>query len=67
MAPWETEEIGPFTITAVPAVDGFGDPQVSWVIAAAGRRILHAGDTLFHGSWWLIAGRRDRSTWPSCR
>jgi L-ascorbate metabolism protein UlaG (beta-lactamase superfamily) len=58
MAPWETAELGPFIITAVPAVDGFGDPQVSWVIEAAGRRILHAGDTLFHGSWWLIAGRQ---------
>jgi L-ascorbate metabolism protein UlaG (beta-lactamase superfamily) len=57
MEPWESVEAGPFTVTAVPAVDGFGDPQVSWVIEAGGRRILHAGDTLFHGSWWLIAGR----------
>jgi L-ascorbate metabolism protein UlaG (beta-lactamase superfamily) len=55
--PWETLEVGPFEITALPAVDGFGDPQVSWVVAAEGRRILHAGDTLFHGWWWLAAGR----------
>lgn len=57
LAPWETLTRGPFTCTAVPAVDGFGDPQVSWVVEVGGRRVLHAGDTLFHGSWWLIAMR----------
>lgn len=55
--PWETVEIGPFRFTALPAADGFGDPQVSWCIAADGCRILHAGDTLFHGWWWLSALR----------
>jgi L-ascorbate metabolism protein UlaG (beta-lactamase superfamily) len=55
--PWETLEIGPFEISALPAADGFGDPQVSWVVAAEGRRVLHAGDTLFHGWWWLAALR----------
>lgn len=54
---WDTVETGPFVATAVPAVDGFGDPQVSWVIEADGKRIIHAGDTLFHGSWWLIRMR----------
>ncbi|MEA2126036.1 MAG: hypothetical protein QOI80_2818 [Solirubrobacteraceae bacterium] len=54
---WETVTEGPFTITAVPAVDGFGDPQVSYVVEADGFRILHGGDTLFHGSWWIIAIR----------
>lgn len=57
MAPWETVTDGPFTITAVPAVDGFGDPQVSWIVEADRTRILHAGDTLFHGAWWLISMR----------
>jgi L-ascorbate metabolism protein UlaG (beta-lactamase superfamily) len=52
VAPWETVEAGPFTVTAIPAVDGFGDPQVGWVIEAEGTRVLHHGDTLFHGSWW---------------
>lgn len=56
--PWETVEIGPFSFTALPAADGFGDPQVSWCIAADGCRILHAGDTLFHGWWWLSALRQ---------
>jgi len=51
---WETVQVGPFTISAVPAVDGFGDPQLSWVVAADGQRIIHCGDTLFHGWWWLI-------------
>jgi L-ascorbate metabolism protein UlaG (beta-lactamase superfamily) len=55
--PWETVEIGPFSFTALPAADGFGDPQVSWCIGANGCRILHAGDTLFHGWWWLSALR----------
>lgn len=53
LEPWESLARGPFTFTAVPAVDGFGDPQVSWAVEAGGVRILHAGDTLFHGSWWL--------------
>lgn len=56
--PWETLEIGPFSFTALPAADGFGDPQVSWCIAAEGCRVLHAGDTLFHGWWWLSALRQ---------
>jgi L-ascorbate metabolism protein UlaG (beta-lactamase superfamily) len=42
------------TLTAVPAVDGFGDPQVSWVIEGDGRRIIHCGDSLWHGYWWRI-------------
>jgi L-ascorbate metabolism protein UlaG (beta-lactamase superfamily) len=46
-----------FTVTAVPAVDGLGDPQVGWAVEADGARLFHGGDTLFHGSWWLIAGR----------
>jgi len=54
---WERVELAPFTITAVPAVDGLGDPQVGWVIEADGQRVFHGGDTLFHGYWWLIARR----------
>ena len=55
--PWETIEVGPFAIAAIPALDGFGDPQVSWSVAAEGCCILHAGDTLFHGWWWHAALR----------
>lgn len=46
--------LGDFTATAVPAVDGYGDPQVSWIVSAGGRRIIHCGDTLWHGAWWQI-------------
>lgn len=57
LAPWETRETGFFVITAVPSVDGFGDPQVSWVVEAGGQRIFHGGDTTFHGGLWPIASR----------
>jgi len=46
--------LGDFTATAVPASDGYGDPQVSWVVSGGGRRIIHCGDTLWHGAWWHI-------------
>jgi L-ascorbate metabolism protein UlaG (beta-lactamase superfamily) len=51
----DTAALGPFTVTAVDAVDGLGDLQVSWVVEAAGLRILHAGDTVWHGAWWRLA------------
>ena len=54
---WESFEIGPFVLTALPAVDGLGDPQVSWVVEAGGQRLLHLGDTIFHGYWWRMAQR----------
>lgn len=57
LTPWEVTTVGPFTITALPAVDGFGDPQVSWLVEAGGTRVLHLGDTTFHGYWWRIAQR----------
>ena len=51
---WEPQLLGDFTATAVPASDGYGDLQVSWVVSAGGRRIFHGGDTLWHGHWWRI-------------
>jgi L-ascorbate metabolism protein UlaG (beta-lactamase superfamily) len=51
---FEPQLLGNFTVIAVPAVDGYGDPQVSWVIIANGRRVIHCGDTLWHGNWWKI-------------
>jgi L-ascorbate metabolism protein UlaG (beta-lactamase superfamily) len=54
---WEQLEADAFTVTALPAVDGLGDPQLSWLVEAEGRRILHLGDTVFHGYWWRIARR----------
>jgi L-ascorbate metabolism protein UlaG (beta-lactamase superfamily) len=54
---WESVEAGPFTLTALPAVDGLGDPQVAWAVEAGGRRVLHLGDTVFHGYWWRMVRR----------
>ncbi|MBD9467738.1 MBL fold metallo-hydrolase [Pseudoxanthomonas sp. PXM01] len=51
---WEPQLLGNFTATPVPAADGYGDTQVSWVVSAGGRRIFHGGDTLWHGNWWRI-------------
>ncbi len=60
VAAWESDTVGPFTCTALPAVDGLGDPQVSWLIEADGTRVLHLGDTVFHGAWWQMARRAGR-------
>jgi L-ascorbate metabolism protein UlaG (beta-lactamase superfamily) len=57
VAAWETLALGPFSCTALPAVDGLGDPQVSWLVEGGGRRVVHLGDTVFHGAWWQIARR----------
>jgi L-ascorbate metabolism protein UlaG (beta-lactamase superfamily) len=54
---WGRVEAGPFTLMALPAVDGLGDPQVSWLVEAEGRRVLHLGDTIYHGYWWRMARR----------
>ncbi|SDG49278.1 L-ascorbate metabolism protein UlaG, beta-lactamase superfamily [Lentzea fradiae] len=54
---WSSRELGPFEVTAVPSLDGLGDPQVSWVVEAGGQRVFHGGDTMFHGWWWLVARR----------
>ena len=52
---WERFEVGDLTVTALPAADGTGDPQLSWAIEGDGQRILHCGDTVFHGWWWRMA------------
>jgi L-ascorbate metabolism protein UlaG (beta-lactamase superfamily) len=57
VATWESVSIGPFEVTSLPAVDGLGDPQVSWLVAAGNIRVLHLGDTVFHGAWWQMARR----------
>jgi len=48
---------GGFLFTAVPAEDGLGEEQVSWVISVDDKRFLHAGDTLWHGKWPLIGNQ----------
>jgi L-ascorbate metabolism protein UlaG (beta-lactamase superfamily) len=51
---YEPQLLGEFTATPVPASDGYGDPQVSWIVSAGNRRIIHCGDTMWHGYWWRI-------------
>jgi L-ascorbate metabolism protein UlaG (beta-lactamase superfamily) len=57
VAPWQSVTAATFTLTALPASDGLGDPQVSWLVEADGVRVLHLGDTMFHGYWWRMAHR----------
>lgn len=45
---------GGFAFTAVPAEDGLGDNQVSWIVSDGTHRVLHGGDTLWHGQWGNI-------------
>ncbi|MBW7474509.1 MBL fold metallo-hydrolase [Paenibacillus oenotherae] len=47
--------IGPFTATAAHSVDGMGDPQIAWIVEGGGKKLIHCGDTLWHGYWWKIA------------
>jgi L-ascorbate metabolism protein UlaG (beta-lactamase superfamily) len=54
---WDSFAVGPFAVTALPAVDGLGDPQLAWLVEAEGRRVVHLGDTVFHGYWWRMARR----------
>jgi len=42
-------------VTALPSVDGIGDIQVAWVVEGDGRKVIHCGDTLWHGYWWSFA------------
>ncbi|GMK41203.1 hypothetical protein PCCS19_42590 [Paenibacillus sp. CCS19] len=50
----ETVEIGSLKATASYAVDGVGDPQISWIVEDGGKKLFHSGDTLWHGYWWRI-------------
>ena len=50
---------GPLKITAVYALDGFGDPQYSWVVEDGEHRILHGGDTLWHNQFWSLGTRYE--------
>ncbi|RXT04555.1 MBL fold metallo-hydrolase [Ammoniphilus sp. CFH 90114] len=51
----DTIEIGDLKVTATYSVDGLGDPQVAWVVSTADKKIIHCGDTLWHGYWWNIS------------
>jgi L-ascorbate metabolism protein UlaG (beta-lactamase superfamily) len=54
---WDSLDAGPFRLTPVPSHDWRGDDQVAWILEAGGRRIIHCGDTIWHGRWYEIARR----------
>lgn len=56
-AMYEPIRRGGFIFTAVPASDGFGAEQVSWVVTYGQRRLFHGGDTLWHGKLDLIGAQ----------
>jgi len=51
---YEPYILGDFTVCPVLAVDAFNDFQISWVISGGGKRVIHCGDTLWHGNWWRV-------------
>ncbi|MFJ2264025.1 MBL fold metallo-hydrolase [Streptomyces sp. NPDC087844] len=53
----ESRGVGPLTVTPVASLDwrGTDSDQVAWVVEGAGARIIHCGDTMWHGNWWQIA------------
>ncbi|MFD5428236.1 MBL fold metallo-hydrolase [Streptomyces sp. NPDC127084] len=58
--PQELEQprrVGSLTVTPVTSLDWRGGDcdQVAWIVAGGGRRIIHCGDTMWHGNWWQIA------------
>jgi L-ascorbate metabolism protein UlaG (beta-lactamase superfamily) len=55
MAAGDMVKVKEAEITAVPAVDGLGDEQLSWIVKTKEGTIFHGGDTLWHGYWWKIA------------
>ncbi|PRY30773.1 MBL fold metallo-hydrolase [Pseudosporangium ferrugineum] len=53
----EPRRIGGLTVTPVASLDwrGTDSDQVAWVVEGGGGRIIHCGDTMWHGNWWQIA------------
>jgi L-ascorbate metabolism protein UlaG (beta-lactamase superfamily) len=52
---YEIATFGPFDVTALPAVDGLGEPRTSFFIELDDIRMIHCGDTLWHGYWYKWA------------
>jgi L-ascorbate metabolism protein UlaG (beta-lactamase superfamily) len=61
--PWEMKKLDVISVAAVPAVDWRGADQVSWVVEHNGHRIIHCGDTIWHGRWWRIAREYGPFDW----
>lgn len=41
-------------VSASFSVDGYGSPQVSWIISDDEHTVIHCGDTQWHGYWWRM-------------
>jgi L-ascorbate metabolism protein UlaG (beta-lactamase superfamily) len=54
---WQRLDAGPFRLTPLPSHDWRGDDQVAWMVQIHGHRLIHCGDTMWHGSWYEIARR----------
>ena len=52
---YEGAALGSFYVSALPAVDGLGDPRISFFIELDAIRMIHCGDTLWHGYWYKWA------------
>lgn len=52
---YEAAEVGPFDVTALPAVDGLGESRISFHLALDEIRMIHCGDTMWHGYWYKWA------------
>ena len=48
---YQPETFGDFVFIPVPAADGFGDAQVSWIIKSGAWTIIHCGDTIWHSGF----------------
>lgn len=64
---WQSFEIGPFTLTALPAADGTGESQVSWAVAAGGHASCTAVTRCFTAGGGAWPTRPVRLTPPSSR
>jgi L-ascorbate metabolism protein UlaG (beta-lactamase superfamily) len=52
---WRSIDAGPFRLTPVPSQDWRGDDQIAWIVEVDGHRLIHCGDTIWHGRWYEIA------------
>lgn len=52
-----SRRVGELSVTPVTSLDWRGNDcdQVAWVVEGGGLRVIHCGDTQWHGSWWQIA------------
>ena len=55
LASYESTALDLFDVTALPAVDGLGEPRISFFIELDAIRMIHCGDTLWHGYWYKWA------------